>query len=232
VPSRGPEPSISTRPALPRRDERPAPPIPPRLSSSSDNSSPPPHGRPRPPVPLNSRPTVLSNTPPPRSPIAPEHRPSQLGHHNTPYPPPPPPQLPTPYPLLDSTSPSSPTFQLPMPNYLQMPQPGNPWYPPPNPQPAWSPPGWTAPTHFPTPGQPMVPFGYPSVTQGGYGDSFAFPGGSPLGQSEYGYAMPQAPAILEHQQLNPGPPPPLHSRKSCLHAPSLLTNNLFLPCPL
>ncbi|KAH9964609.1 hypothetical protein BC827DRAFT_1265868 [Russula dissimulans] len=217
VPSRGPEPSISTRPDLPRGDSRyPPPRVPPRLNSFSvsDNSFAPQHGPgPAPPIPLRSRPTV-----PPRSPVTLEHRPSQSGHHNTPHPLPLlPPQLPTPYSLPDSTGPSSSTLQPPMTDYMQMPQPSNPWYPPPNSQPAWSPQGWTPPRHFPTPGQPMAPLGYPSVTQSEYGDSFAFPGAIRPGPSEYGYATPQSPAILEPYQYNPGPPPPPHSLPSSGH---------------
>jgi hypothetical protein len=58
----------------------------------------------------------------------------------------------------------------------------------------------------------MSPYGYP----GGYGDPQAFPDSSrPV---DYPYStMPEVPAILEPQQLNPGPPPPPHSRELLPH---------------
>ena len=53
----------------------------------------------------------------------------------------------------------------------------------------------------------MSPYGYPS----GYGDAQAFP--DPSQPVDYPYSMPGVPAILEPQQLNPGPPPPLPPRE-------------------
>ena len=101
-----------------------------------------------------------------------------------------------------------------MSNYSSLPEPGAPWYPTPDAQPSWPQQGgWNypnpmAPAQFPTPSQPMSPYGYP----GGYGDPQAFPDSSrPV---DYPYStMPEVPAILEPQQLNPGPPPPPHSRE-------------------
>jgi len=55
----------------------------------------------------------------------------------------------------------------------------------------------------------MSPYGYPS----GYGDAQAFPDTSQPEPVDYPYSMPGVPAILEPQQLTPGPPPPLPSRK-------------------
>jgi hypothetical protein len=118
------------------------------------------------------------------------------------------PQAPTQYQLDDSEASSA--FTSPA-SQLSMPQPGGPWYPPPNTQPAWSNQFWNnpAPTHAP-PGQPPGPFGY----QSGYNDPLSFP--ETLRPANYGYSMPQTPPILEPQQLSPGPPPPPPSRESLL----------------
>jgi hypothetical protein len=121
------------------------------------------------------------------------------------------PQVPTPYQTGDSEGPSA--FTSPA-SQLSMPQPGSPWYPPPNTQPAWPNQYWNnpnpmAPIHAP-PGQPPSPFAY----QSGYNDPLSFP--ETTRPANYGYSMPQTPPILEPQQLNPGPPPPPPSRESPL----------------
>lgn len=241
VPSRGPELPVMTRPDLTQQDSRPPPPVPPRPNSQPGRS---PTQQftsgVAPAVPLASRPSVHSATAtPPRSPVSLEHRPSTTSHHGQAHPSPhhlsatpPGPVEPAPYPH-HMPSPQSPTWQQhhdsavassypppavppPMSSYPPLPQPGNLWYPSPDTQPAWPQQGWNypnpmapAPPHLPTFGQPLGPYGYPNA---GYGEPHAF--AEPARPVDYPFAMPQGAPILEPQQINPGPPPPLHSRES------------------
>ena len=235
VVSPGPEPPISTRPDLPRRDSRPAPPVPPRLGPQAGHypiSHPSPGVAPA--IPLASRPSA--NTPPhsphsPGPPVPPKRGPSPAGYHGKPpaphhLSPNQPPSMESPYPHLmpmpqvlsggqyqmnDSAgglnSYPSPAAQL------SMPQPGgNPWYPQPNTQPAWPNQYWNKPNEMspvhapPPPGQGLGVNSY----EGGYDDSFSFPEVMrPSSDYRDGPSMPQTPPILDPQQLNPGPPPPL-----------------------
>lgn len=222
--SRAPEPPVSTRPEIPRRDPLPPPPIPPRPNSQADPSPTSPHnpGAP-PPISLASRPSGT----PPHSPARPNRGPSPGAHHGqAPTPPhhlsanqPPPlessyphlmpmPQVPTRYQPDDTVGPNPFTS----PAQLSMPQPGNPWYPPPPIQPAWSNQYWnnpspTAPIHAP-PGQPPGSYGY----QSGYNDSVSFRQVEDM-RASYSYPTPQTAPLLEPQQLHPGPPPPLNSSR-------------------
>ena len=236
VPSHGPEPPVATRPDIVREDSRPPPPVPPRPSSQQGPSPTPPAPGIAPAVRLSSRPSVHSPTPP-RSPVSHESGPSTTTHHGQPHHRDPsphhlsttqpapvqssyPPYMPLPHSPTwdqdnDPTSTSEyapPTAQPSMLNYPSLPDPGAAWYPTPDTQPSWSQQDWNypnpmAPTHFPAPSQHMSPYGYPS----GYGDAQAFP--DPSQPVDYPYSMPGVPAILEPQQLNPGPPPPLPSRE-------------------
>jgi hypothetical protein len=103
---------------------------------------------------------------------------------------------------------------------VTMPQPGNPWYPQPNTQPAWPNQYYNssnemAPVHAPPPpGQHLGVYGF----DGGYDDSLSFPGAMrPSADYRDGYSTSHTPPMLEPQQLNPvSPPPPPHfpSRES------------------
>ena len=214
--------TIVTRgPELPRRDSRPPPPIPPRPDLQAGLSPTSPHspGGP-PPISHASRPTATPpHSPAPRGPSpgaqygegpAPPHHlsashpapmESSYSHHM------PMPLPPTRYQPDESMGPSPftpPAAQLPMP------QPGSPWYPPPNTQPAWPNQYWNNPSPMAPPGQPPGPYGY----QSGYNDPSPF---SEAMRANYGYSTPQTAPLLEPQQLNPGPPPPLPpSRESSL----------------
>ena len=244
LPSRGPEPPVTTRPETARRDSQPPPPIPPRPNSQSGHSHTPPYGPGFPPaIPLSSRPSVPSAAPP-RSPDSFERRPSPTTYHGQAHPSPhhfsatqPAPMqssYPNHMPLAqssmwpqyhDPTGPSqyasgSPTVHSPMSNYSQLPQPGGPWYPPPGSQPPWPQQGWNYPnpmdpTYYPPPGPPLSPYGYPS----GYNEPHTVPDHArPI---NYPPTMSQTPPILEPQQLNPGPPPPIHPREY----------SFVMPCP-
>jgi hypothetical protein len=236
LPSHGPEPPVMTRPDAIRQDSRPPPPVPPRPNSQSSRSPTPQiTSGVAPAIPLASRPSVATTaTPPPsRSPIPLEYGPSTMSHHGkanpsphhlsatklSPVEPSYPHHMPSPnsstwHQHHDSPAASPyapPTVPPPMSSYPPLPQPGNSWYPSPDTQPAWPQQGWNDPnsmgsTHFPTPGQPQSPYGYPSAGYGAFSD--------PARPVNYPLSMPQAPPILEPQQLNPGPPPPLHSRES------------------
>jgi len=108
----------------------------------------------------------------------------------------------------------APTIQLPMPNIPSIPQPGDSWSPSLSAQPAWSEshqdwkrPGPMPPAQFPSPGP--VPSSYDYDYQSRYNEPYSFPeAGRP---TDYGFPALHTPAILEPQQLNPGPPPPIHS---------------------
>ncbi|KAH9994464.1 hypothetical protein BJV77DRAFT_994946 [Russula vinacea] len=206
--SRAPEPPVSTRPEIPRRDPLPPPPIPPRPNSQADPSPTSPHnpGAP-PPISLASRPSGT----PPHSPARPNRGPSPGAHHG---------QAPTPPHHLSANQP--PPMESSYPHLMPMPQvptryqpddtPGNPWYPPPPIQPAWSNQYWnnpspTAPIHAP-PGQPPGSYGY----QSGYNDSVSFRQVEDM-RASYSYPTPQTAPLLEPQQLHPGPPPPLNSSR-------------------
>ncbi|KAI9429613.1 hypothetical protein F5148DRAFT_1155234, partial [Russula earlei] len=228
----GPTLPTLTRPSVPRQDLRPPPPVPPRPDSQSSHPSSSQYGLNLPPViPFNSRPKPPSNTLP-HSPVSLEHRSPVTGHHDQAHPSSqhlsasqpasvqssyphhmPPPQIPTPFPH-STGGPGSPSAQPPMLNYPPMSPPGGPWYPPPNPayqlsDQDWNYPPPIAPPSFPPPGQPPTPYGY----QSGYSEPLPFPGGiRPM--EPYGFAMPQAPSILEPQQHNPGLPPPLRPHPS------------------
>ena len=228
IASPGPEPPISTRPNLPRGGPRP-PPVPPRPSSQT-GLSPISHPSPgvAPAIPLASRPPA--NTPPhsphsPGLPVPPQRGPSPAGYHGTP---------PSPH-HLSANQESPYPHLMPMPQVLSgaqyqrndsvggpnpytppvqvtMPEPGSPWNPQPNTPPAWPNQYWNnpnelAPVHAPPPpSQHIGTYSY----GGGYDNSVSFPEVMrPSANYRDGYSMPQTPPILEPQQLNPGPPPPL-----------------------
>lgn len=218
-------------------DSRPPPPVPPRHDPQSGPSTPSQNGAGGAPlVPLNSRPTSIAASPgPSQSPALLEHGPSRSTYHsqatssNLAASRPVPvqssypgqhtsaPQLPSQYSQDTSAGSSSytrPTVQLPTPNFTSLPQPASPWSSQPSAPPMWPPQDWNypsqslPPSQFPVP-PIQAPYGYPS----GYGESIAFPEAMrPAGPADYGFTIPQATAILEPQQFNPGPPPPLQPR--------------------
>ncbi len=240
VVSPGPEPPISTRPDVPRGDSRPPPPPPVSARPSFQAGlSPIRHPSPgvAPAIPLASRPTANSPPHSPHSPgpppVPPKRGPSPAAHHgkapssphhlSADHPAPMgsafPHHMPMPqilsgaqYHMDDSvggsSSYASPAAQVPMP------PPETPWYSQPNTQPGWANqylnnPNEMAPIHAPPPppGQHLGAYGY----EGGYNDSFSFP---IRPSANYGYS--QTPPILEPQQLNPGPPPPVSPSRESL----------------
>jgi hypothetical protein len=107
---------------------------------------------------------------------------------------------------------------------VSMPQPGNPWYPQPDTQPAWPNQHWNNPNEMapvhppPSPGQHLGVYSH----EGGYNDSFSFPEAiQPSADYRDSYSMSQTPPILEPQQLNPGPPPPLSPSRESPDSPLL-----------
>jgi hypothetical protein len=92
---------------------------------------------------------------------------------------------------------------------LTMPQPGDSWYSPQNTQPAWSTQYWNNSNPMAPFGQPPGPYGY----QSGYNDPTSF---SEAMRANYGYSMPQTAPLLEPQQYNPGPLPPLPPARESL----------------
>ena len=236
----GPPAPITTRPDRPHiTGTQPPPPVPPRHDSPSGPSTPHPNDAgAAPPVPLTSRPTSVTASPgPSQSHSLLEHGPSQPAYHSqatssnlaatqlvparssylvqhTPAP-----QPSSQYSqdtFADSSSYTRPLVQLPTPNFTPLPQPASSWVSQPSTPPGWPPQDWNypsqplPPSRFPVP-PVQVPYGYPS----GYGDSISFPEAMrPVAPAEYGFTMPQATPILDPQQLNPGPPPPLQPRES------------------
>ncbi|KAI9445605.1 hypothetical protein H4582DRAFT_1916606, partial [Lactarius indigo] len=64
---------------------------------------------------------------------------------------------------------------------------------------------------------PIPSSSYPSLVcyPSGYSEPITFPEVMrPVGPADYGFTMPQVTPILESQQFNPGPPPPLEPRES------------------
>ena len=212
----GVSPVVSRGPDLPRRDSRPPPPIPPRPDLQVGLSPTSPHSPGPPPISHASRPTGT----PPHSPASPKRGPSpahQAKSSTSPYHLPasqsapmesyshhmPMPQVPMRYQPEDS----GPSSFAPTAAPFTMPQPGGPWYPPQNTQPAWPTQSWNNPNLMAPPGQPPGPYGY----QSGYNNDF-----SEAMRANYGYSVPQAAPLLEPQQYNPGPPPPIPPARESL----------------
>jgi hypothetical protein len=178
-------------------------------------------------IPLASRPSV--NTPPhsphsPGLPVPPKCRPSPAPMES-PYPQlMPMPQMPSGAQYQGNDSAGGLNLYISPAVQVTMPQPGNPWYPQPNTQPAWQYQYWNnpnemAPVHAPPPpGQHLGVY----TSEGGYSNLFSFPEVMrPSADYHDGYSMSQTPPLLEPQQLNLGPPSPLSpSRES--PAPTLL----------
>ncbi|KAH9075652.1 hypothetical protein EDB83DRAFT_2515354 [Lactarius deliciosus] len=248
VTAQGPPAPITTRPSPPQKDSRPPPPVPPRHDPQSGPSTPSQNDTgTAPPVPLSSRPTSTAASPgPSQLPSLLGHGPPQSAYHsqatssNLAASQPVPvqsfypgqhasvPQPPSQY-SQDTTAGSSsytrPTVQLPTPNFTPSPQPASPWSSQPPTSPVWPPQdSWNHPSQSLPPSRFPVPptqtsYGYPS----GYGEPIAFPEVMrPMGPADYGFTMPQVTPILESQQFNPGPPPPLEPRPhSTLPEPTL-----------
>lgn len=239
IAAQGPPAPIATRPEPPHTDSRPPPPVPPRHDPQSGPSAPSQNDAgTAPPVPLSSRPTSIAASPGRSlSPSLFGHGPSQSAYHsqatssNLAASQPVPVQSSYPGQHASASQPPSqfsqgtsagsssytrPTVQLPTPNFTPLPQPASPWSSQPSTPPVWPPQDWNYPSQplpssrFPVP-PTQAPYGYPS----GYGESIAFPEVMrSMGPTEYGFTMPQATPILEPQQFNPGPPPPLEPRES------------------
>jgi hypothetical protein len=234
---------LASRPRPPSTSPPRSSPVPlsPRPTLSLTGPRPTPPLTPRPTPPLTSRPTPPL-TSPPRSPAPLQYRPSLTAHHDqaptSSYHTSAPQQAPmlSSYPgqhsqvqrppsghghghgpqRHDSGSSSfiAPTIQLPMPNIPSIPQPGDAWSPSLSAQPAWSHqewkrPGPMPPAQFPTPGPVPSSYDYQSP----YNEPYSFP--EVMRPADYGFPALHSPAILEPQQLNPGPPPPIHARESC-----------------
>ena len=239
VTAQGPPTPITTRPAPSHTDSQLSPLVTTRHDTPSGSSAPSRNDAgTAPPVPLSSRPTPITTSPGPSQSLSlGEHGPSQSAHHShtissnlavsqpapvrTSYPgqhasaPQPPSQHPQDTPV-GSSSYARPVVQLPTPSFTPIPQPTSPWSSQPSTPPIWPPQDWDypsqplPPSRFPVPPN-QVQYGYPS----GYGESIAFPEAMrPVGTGDYGLTMPQAAPLLEAQQLNPGPPPPLQPRES------------------
>ncbi|KAH9177122.1 hypothetical protein EDB89DRAFT_2205217 [Lactarius sanguifluus] len=244
VTAQGPPAPITTRPSPPQTDSRPPPPVPLRHDPQSGPSTPSQNDTgTAPPVPLSSRPTSTAASPgPSQLPSRLGHGPSQSAYHsqaassNLAASRPVPvqsfypgqhasaPQPPSQY-SQDTSSYTRPTVQLPTPNFTPLPQPASPWSSQPPTSPVWPPQdSWNhtsqslPPSRFPVP-PTQASYGYPS----GYGEPIAFPEVMrPMGPADYGFTMPQVTPILESQQFNPGPPPPLEPRPhSTLPEPTL-----------
>ncbi|KAF8261524.1 hypothetical protein EI94DRAFT_1889880 [Lactarius quietus] len=239
VTAQGPPTPIATRPAPPHTHSQPPSLAPPRHHSPSGLSTPSRNDAgAAPPVPLSSRPTSIATSPgPSQSPSLGEHGPSQSGHHGqatssnlaasqpvplrSSYPGqhaqvPQPPSQHSQDTSVKSSSYTRPVVQLPTPSFAPLPQPTSPWSSQPSAAPMWPPQDWNyssqplPPSRFPIP-PTQTQYGYPSE----YGESIAFPEAMrPVGPVDYGHTMPQATPMLEPQQLNPGPPPPLQPRES------------------
>ncbi|KAI9432601.1 hypothetical protein H4582DRAFT_2192235 [Lactarius indigo] len=220
VTAQGPPTPTTTRPSQPHTDSRPPPPIPPRHDLQSSPSTPSQNDTgAAPPVPLSSRPTSTAPSPgPSQLPSLLGHGPSQSAYHSQATSSNPAASQPAPvqsfYP--DSTPQHLSPYRTPTPNFTPLPQPASPWSSQPPTSPMWVPQDWNHPSQSLPPSRFPVPptqasYGYPS----GYSEPITFPEVMrPVGPADYGFTMPQVTPILESQQFNPGPPPPLEPRES------------------